>query len=152
MEETVLVRNLRPNDLAAVIALDAKNSGRRRDEYFKLKLEQNLAETGVKISLAAEKDGIFVGFLLARLFYGEFGAPEPAAVLDTFGVHPEFRRQGVGSGLLRQLSQNLGGLGVNDLRTEVDWDDQTLLTFFHDKGFRPAQRLCLSLDLTERRE
>jgi ribosomal protein S18 acetylase RimI-like enzyme len=151
MEETILVRNLRPDDLEAVIRVDAKNGGRRREEYFNVKLKQNLAETGVKISLAAEKDGLFVGFLLARLFYGEFGAPEPVAVLDTFGVHPDFRRQGIGSGLLRQLNQNLGGLGVNELRTEVNWDDQDLLTFFHDIGFQPAQRLCLNLDLTERR-
>ncbi len=151
MEETILVRNLRPDDLEAVIRVDAKNGGRRREEYFNVKLKQNLAETGVKISLAAEKDGLFVGFLLARLFYGEFGAPEPLAVLDAFGVHPDFRRQGVGSGLLRQLNQNLDGLGVNELRTEVSWDDQDLLAFFHDIGFRPAQRLCLNLDLTERR-
>lgn len=146
-EERVAVRGLRPEDLEAVIAIDAKNTGRRREEYFKIKLEQNLAETGIKVSLAAELDGCFCGFLLARVFYGEFGRMEPAAVLDTIGVHPEFQGSGVGSALLRQLRKNLIGLGVPQLQTEVSWDDPRLLTFFQHKDFRPTDRICLDLDL-----
>ena len=145
--DRVLVRGLKPADLEAVTALDAKNVGRRRDEYFKVKLQQNLAETGIKVSLAAELDGCFCGFLLARVFYGEFGMLEPVAVLDTLGVHPDFRGHGVGRALLRQLRTNLAGLGVDRLRTEVGWDSQALLRFFHAEGFRPAERLCLDLDL-----
>ncbi len=145
--DTVLVRGLRPEDLEAVIALDAKIVGRRREEYFKVKLRQNLAETGIKVSLAAEIDGCFGGFLLARVYYGEFGTMEPVAVLDTLGVHPDFRQRGVGTALLRQLRRNLGALRVSRLQTEVGWDNQELLSFFHREGFRPAARLCLDLDL-----
>jgi ribosomal protein S18 acetylase RimI-like enzyme len=146
--QTVVVRRLRPADLGAVVALDAKNTGRIRDAYFRVKLAQNLAETGIQISLAAELQGAFVGFLLARVFYGEFGTPEPVAVLDTFGVHPDFRGRGVGRALLGQLRTNLHGLGIPRLRTDVGWDDQDLLGFFHHEGFRPAPILCLELDLT----
>lgn len=148
----VAVRSLRPSDLEAVIALDARWSGRRREEYFGIKLQQNLNESGVKVSLAAELDGAFVGFLLARVFYGEFGRTERAAVLDTLGVHPDFRGRGVGRALLRQLRTNLGALGVPSLQTEVSWDDPHLLTFFHHEGFRPASRLCLDLELGAREE
>jgi ribosomal protein S18 acetylase RimI-like enzyme len=144
----VLVRNLRTGDLEAVIALDARIVGRRREEYFRVKLQQSLAETGIKVSLAAERGGLFCGFLLARVYYGEFGTMEPVAVLDTLGVHPGFRGGGVGASLLRQLRVNLGGLGVSRLRTEVGWDDLGLLGFFHRQGFRPAPRFCLDLDLT----
>jgi ribosomal protein S18 acetylase RimI-like enzyme len=147
IEERVVVRGLRPDDLSAVIALDAKIVGRPRTEYFKVKLQQNLAETGIKVSLAGELDGGLVGFLLARVFYGEFGTLEPVAVLDTLGVHPEFQGRGVGTALVRQLHTNLRGLGVTRLQTEVDWDNQRLLHFFHDEGFRPARRFCLDLDL-----
>jgi ribosomal protein S18 acetylase RimI-like enzyme len=149
-EETILVRGLKPDDLERVIALDARNAGRRRDEYFKLKLQQNLAETGIKVSLAAEREGAFCGFLLARVYYGEFGTPEPVAMLDTFGVHPDFQGAGVGTALLQQLRINLTGLGVTRLRTEVSWDNQRLLQFFHGQDFRPAERFCLDLDLTQR--
>jgi ribosomal protein S18 acetylase RimI-like enzyme len=148
IEERTLVRRLEPADLERVIALDAKNVGRRRDEYFKVKLAQNLTQTGIQVSLAAERDRMFCGFLLARVYYGEFGTLEPVAVLDTLDVHPGFRRQGVGQALLGQLKKNLGALGVTRLRTEVSWNDQELLTLFHREGFEPAPRLCLDLDLT----
>lgn len=149
-EDRIVVRNLRPEDLEQVIAVDAKNGGKRREEYFKVKLAQNLAETGVKISLASESEECFAGFLLARVYYGEFGAPEPVAVLDTLSVHPDFRRRGIGTALLEQLGKNLEGLGVRTLQTEVSWDDPTLLAFFHRQGFRPAERFCLDLNLGDR--
>jgi ribosomal protein S18 acetylase RimI-like enzyme len=142
------IRGLRPEDLDAVIALDARNTGRRREEFFKLKLRQNLVESGIKVSLAAELDGLFVGFLLARVFYGEFGRMEPAAVLDTIDVHPDFRHRGVGRALLRQLRVNLRGLNVPRLQTEVAWENPDVLMFFHHEGFRPAPRICLDLDLS----
>ena len=128
---SVLVRGLAVDDLDRVIGLDAKIVGRRREEFFKLKLQQNLQETGIKVSLAAELDDCFCGFLLARVYYGEFGALEPVAVLDTLGVHPDFRGRGVGFALLGQLRKNLGALRVPRLRTEVGWENQSLLRFLH---------------------
>ena len=137
------IRRLRPADLEAVIALDAKVTGRRRDEFFKLKLKSALAETGIEVSLAAETDGCFAGFLLAKVYYGEFGQPEMTAVLDTVGVHPDFRHLGVGHALMRQLYANLAALGIRRLQTEVSWDEMGLLAFFKHEGFLPAPRLCL---------
>jgi ribosomal protein S18 acetylase RimI-like enzyme len=146
----VVVRGLTPGDLEAVVAIDAKITGRRREEYFRIKLKQTFAETGIKVSLAAEADGLFRGFLLARVYYGEFGTMEPVAVLDTLGVHPDTRRLGIGQALLEQLLINLAGLGVSTLRTEVAWEDTQLLGFFHRLRFRPAARLCLELPVTHR--
>ncbi len=146
----VLVRGLKPEDLARVIQLDAKVTGRRREEFFRVKLQQNLQETGIKVSLAAEVDGYFCGFLLARVFYGEFGTLEPAAVLDTLDVDPDFQGRGVGRALLDQLCTNLAGIGVGQLRTEVSWNSPHLLTFFQREGFRPAPRFCLDLDIGRR--
>lgn len=149
--EPVVVRNLRPRDLDAVIHLDSKITGKRRTEYFKVKLAQALSDTGIQVSLAAEVDGQFVGFLLARVYYGEFGATEQTAVLDTLGVNPNQRGKGVGTALLRQLRQNLLGLGIPALQTEVAWRDTDLLAFFQRSGFQPAPRLCLDLDLQRAR-
>ena len=146
--EPILVRNLQSSDLESVIALDARIVGRRRDEYFRVKLRESQQETGIKISLAAEQAELFCGFLLAKVYYGEFGTLEPVAVLDTLGVHPGFRGRGVGAALLEQLRTNLAGLGVGSIRTEVSWDDQPLLGFFHRQGFRPAARICLDLNPT----
>lgn len=149
--ESVTVRHLRPRDLEAVVDVDRRNTGRSRAEYFRLKLAQALADTGIQVSLAAEIDGRFGGFLLARVWYGEFGATEQNAVLDTIGVHPWYHGRGVGRALLRQLRENLLALGIRSLRTEVSWADQRLLSFFHHEGFVPAPRLCLDLPLAAAR-
>jgi GNAT superfamily N-acetyltransferase len=148
---STIIRKLRPQDLEEVIALDAKAVGRRREEFFKLKLKQAMSDTGIQMSLGAELDGTFVGFLLARVYYGEFGAPEPVAVLDTMGVHPDFRGRGVGAELIDQLRTNLLGLGIRTLQTEVGWNNPELLTFFQREGFEPAPRFCLDLDLERTR-
>jgi len=147
-DDSIIVRNLLPEDLDAVVRLDAKVTGRERGEYFKIKLDQNLAETGIKISLAAECDGCFCGFLLGRVYYGEFGLPEPTAVLDTIGVDPGFRGKGAGTAMIQKLRMLLSGLGVGHLQTEVSWDSPELLAFFHSQDFRPAQRFCLDLEVT----
>lgn len=141
----VVVRRLRPEDLARVVAIDAKILGRERSMYFESVLQRNLRDTGVQVSLAAEREGIFVGFLLARAWYGEFGTVEPHAVLEAIGVHPDFQACGVGAALLEQLVVNLNALGLTHLRTEVEWRDRELLNFFHRAGFTPAPRLCLDL-------
>ena len=149
--DTVEVRRLHPRDLEAVIRLDSKIVGRRRDEFFKVKLEQALADTGIQVSLAAESDGAFVGFSLCRVYYGEFGSMERVAVLDTLGVNPDFGGHGVGKALLRQLRTNLLGLGITQLQTEVNWSEPDLLAFFQHAGFLPAPRLALDLDLAAAR-
>lgn len=147
--EAVRVRGLRPDDFDAVVAIDAKNVGRRREEFFRHKLEENLRATGVRVSLAAELDGLFVGFLLARVDYGEFGRTEPAAGLDTIAVHPDFQGRHVGTALLAQLKRNLAGLRVASIQTEVAWEDQRLMAFFQHEGFRPAARFALDLPLAD---
>lgn len=147
----VVIRNLTAADLDAVIMLDAKNVGRRRDEFFKLKLKQALSDTGITVSLAAEIKGSFVGFLLARVFYGEFGVTERVAVMDVIDVHPAFRGQHIATALLNQLRTNLAGLGISVLRTEVGWENTELLGFFRREGFVMAQRVCLDMNLAEAR-
>jgi len=96
----------------------------------------------VRVSLLAERDGLPVGFIMARVDLGEFGRFEPTAVLDTIGVDPDSRGQGVGRALLSQLLVNLGTLRIERVRTEIDWRDRELLGFLDHCGFLPSQELC----------
>ena len=150
--DQVLVRNIQPGDRDAVIAIDAANAGRRRERFLASKLSQAFADTGIAISLAAEIDGHVVGFALARVYYGEFGVMEPAAVLDVIGVAPGYRGRHVAAALVDQLRTNLLGLGIGRLQTEVPWDNPDLLAFFQHEHFVLAQRVCLDLDLVRTRD
>jgi GNAT superfamily N-acetyltransferase len=149
--DQVLIRSVRAADHDAMVSIDAAATGRRREQFLNLKLTQALEDTGIAMSLAAEWDSHVVGFLLARVYYGEFGVMEPSAVLDVFGVHPDYRGRHVAAALLDQLRTNLLGLGIGALQTEVRWDSPDLLSFFQHEGFTIAPRICLDLDLARTR-
>jgi ribosomal protein S18 acetylase RimI-like enzyme len=146
--DAVSVRELRPSDLEAVVKIDATRSGRSRGEYYQHKF-QEAREATPRISLAAEVDDHLVGFLLGRLYYGEFGLPEPTAVIDSIGVHPQYSGRKVGQALLAQLVGNMRSLGVESIRTEVEWKAHDLLRFLAKQGFNQAPRLCLELRLDD---
>jgi len=147
MREIHTVRRLKPGDLDRVVVIDTLLTGRPRRGYFEHKLATNLLDSTIEASLAVDIDRRLVGYLLVRVWTGEFGVSEPVAVLDTIGVHPSFQGKGIGEALVQQLATNLRGLNVATIRTEVNWNDFGLLRFFHSAGFKPAQRLCLDLSL-----
>ncbi len=145
--DSVEVRTLSPDDLEWMVRIDAEHSGRSRTPYYQLKLAEAQRDTGVRVSLAALVNGEPAGFLMARTYHGEFGLPEPVAVLDSIAVSHATSGRHVGEALLRQLVVNLRALGIDKIQTQVEWDQMALMGFFQHEGFRPAARLCLELSL-----
>ncbi len=146
--DRVPVRSIVPGDLDAIVAIDTKLTGHDRRPYYQAKIEEVIGETGVRVSLIAEADGRPVGYIKARVDYGEFGRAEPTAVIDTIGVEPGHGHHGIGAALMSQLMVNLEALHVEALRTTVSWNNFPLLGFLNRSGFRPAQQLVLSLSVT----
>lgn len=146
--DVVEVRTLTMADLGWMVRIDAEFTGRERTEYYRVKLEEAERDTGVRISLSAFLEGEPAGFLMGRLYYGEFGMPEPVAILDSLAVSRARQGKLVGKALMRQLRMNLHALGIEKLQTQVEWDQVELVRFFQRVGFRPAPRLCLELDLS----
>ena len=145
----VIVRTLTAADAPRLVRIDQEITGRNRTEWYEGKLKRALLESDIRISLGAERDGLLVGAVLGSLHYGEFGQPEPIAVLDTVLVDPDVRGQGIGTALFDQLARNLCALGIRRLRTEVGWDEHELNRFLGHRGFVPAPRLVLELPLSE---
>ncbi len=137
------VRSMREDDLAALVAIDRKATGHDRHAYYEHKMREALTESGIRVSLATEVDGSTVGFIMARVDFGEFGRAEPEAVMDIIGVAPDFRGQGMGAALMSQLLANLATLRVDRMRTELDWNDFGLIAYLAECGFQPSQRLVL---------
>lgn len=145
--DAVVVRKLTRADLDDVVRIDAAASGRRRPDYFELMLRRSLDESRLQMSLVAELEGRTAGFVIASLYYGQFGVVEPTATVDAIAVDPAWRGRSVGRALMRQLGMNLGALRIHKFRTEVSWDDFDLLRFFRRSGFRPSTRLCLEREI-----
>jgi predicted N-acetyltransferase YhbS len=135
------IRVLQESDIEGMTRIDRRLTGRERRGYLCRTLGETLADSAVRVSLAAYVDGGVAGFLMARMDYGDFARAEPAAVIDTLGVDPLRARQGIGRALLSQLLFNLAALGVERAETAVDAGSQGLLGFFHAAGFRPCERL-----------
>ncbi|MGZ8430276.1 MAG: N-acetyltransferase family protein [Candidatus Deferrimicrobiaceae bacterium] len=142
--DRVPVRSLSEDDLAAVVRIDRKLTGRDRSAYYAAKVREVLTESGIRVSLVAEDDGFVVGFVMARVDFGEFGKVDKAAILDTIGVHPGFAGSGVGHALLSQLFLNLSTLQVETVLTQVSPENIGLQRFLYSCGFHPSQRLMLS--------
>ncbi len=135
------IRSMTEADLAALVRIDRHITGQDRSAYYTRKAEEVLKRSGVRVSLVAEVDGHPVGFVMARVDFGEFGRTEPVAVMDTIGVDPANRSRQIGQALLSQLLTNLRSLHVERVITDVAWNDFALLRFLERSGFAMAQRL-----------
>ncbi len=94
--DRIPIRSMTRDDLAAILRIDRRITGRDRTAYFKRKLAEAMEESGVRVSLVAEIDGQVAGFIMARVEFGEFGRLEPEAVMDTIGVDATRGHKGVG--------------------------------------------------------
>ncbi|MCU0897986.1 MAG: GNAT family N-acetyltransferase [Burkholderiales bacterium] len=135
------VRTMRREDLQDIARIDRRLTGIDRSAYLKEAVDEALNDSAVRVSLTARVDGIVAGFVMARTDFGDFGRSEPAAVLDTIGVDPDYAHHHVGSALLSQLFVNLQALRIERVETLVSRDDFGLLGFLYKAGFQPSQRL-----------
>ncbi len=139
--DVIPVRSMTADDLNSLVSIDRRITGMDRTAFYERKVTEALEESGIRVSLVAEMDGLPVGFIMARVDFGEFGQSESEAVIDTLGVNPGISHQHVGQAMMSQLLANLAVLQVDRVRTEVNWDQFDLLGFLKACGFEPAQRV-----------
>lgn len=140
--DKVYCRSLVREDLPALIRIDKKVTGNEHAAFYARKVKEVLDESGIRVSLVGELDGQVIGFIMARVDYGEFDRTEPTAVMDSIAVEPGYGHKQVGSALLSQLLGNLTTLRLETLRTEVDADHFDVLNFLMKNGFHPSQELA----------
>jgi GNAT superfamily N-acetyltransferase len=145
--DRLIVRTLRASDGPRLACIDEQITGRNRQVWYEGKLRRALEGSDVKVSLGAEWNGLLVGAVLGSVHYGEFGLPQPIAILDTILVDQGYWNRGIATALLEQLFSNLQALGISRLRTEVAWNEHVLNGFLGERGFLPAPRLVLEKKL-----
>jgi ribosomal protein S18 acetylase RimI-like enzyme len=134
-------RSMRSSDLEAIIRIDRRTTGREHRAYYEQKMAEALGESGIRVSLVAEQDDHVVGFVMARVDFGEFDRIEPTAVIDTIAVDPGYAHHLVGTALLSQLMANLSALQTETIRSEADAEHHDVLQFLQHNGFSVSQRL-----------
>jgi len=144
-ESTVHIRLMKEDDFDAVVAIDEKVLKARRTEYYELKFERLFSSKDfVPVSLVAEtEEKTVVGFVMGELFLGQYGIFQEEATLDTIGVDPSCRHQGIGRQLINEFVDHLKTLGVQKINTLVDWNNSDLIHFFSSNQFVPSKTINL---------
>lgn len=143
---------LRPTDLAAVVRLDAKLTGRRKPAYWKTVFADFVspARGSTRVGLAARADGQLAGYLLGEVRAFEFGSA-PCGWIFAVGVDPGQAHHGIGSALVAEAGRRFSHAGVSTVRTMVQRNDVSLLSFFRSNGFVGGTFTQLELGLPARK-
>jgi ribosomal protein S18 acetylase RimI-like enzyme len=139
----VLVRPVEPSDMDAIVAIDEKLSGQTRKDYWQQRLE--IASLRPPwMSLVAETDGRFVGFLFGWVGQSEFGIAQPTGWIDLIGVDPAYRGRGVAQALLGAFIESGRELrALERIATLIDLGQVDVREFFLRQGFGPGRMLQL---------
>jgi len=139
------IRALAYGDLDDIVEIEKETFGKERPEYWSMKIE--LSENRSPLaSLVAELDGKVVGFILGDASGWEYGAPDTVVGwIDTIGVHPQYRRQGIAGILFKEMVANLKKVGVDTIYTFVNWKDWNLLHFFDKVGFQRGDMIHIEI-------
>ena len=135
---TLKIRRLAADDIGAVVALDAKLTGRTRRAYFDRRLAAALRQPELHVQFAVEENGAFRGHALARVLEGEFGRTRPGLRLEVISVQPEAQSKGTGRALHRALEEEARKRGIAEIRTGAAWRDHGMLRFLDGIGYQLA--------------
>lgn len=141
--QQITIRSLSAGDAAELVRIDGRAMGVRREAWLQGLIDEVLQDGGVRVSMVAECDGVVVGYIMARVDYGSFGKASPDAVVDAFGVYPEYAGRSIGRRLMAQLLDQLAALRVERVSTEVEWNEFPISRFLAGCQFAPAQQLAL---------
>ncbi len=86
------------------------------------------------ITLAAFEDNRMAGFIIGY-------ASGVTGFIYTLDVHPDYRRRGVGSMLIRALEECLGSQGVRRIRLEAAVKNPAAFQLYHKAGYHEKKLL-----------
>jgi GNAT superfamily N-acetyltransferase len=86
-------------------------------------------------ALVAERSGEMLGFLLGFITRGE----SPTGYIHLVGIHPDYRRRGVGKGLYERFMETCTNAGVKRLKTISAVGYEGPLAFHRALGFETIE-------------
>jgi len=138
----VQIRTAQASDLPAISALDRRETGVDKPDYWKEMLAPE------RVFLVAETaTGALAGFIAGEIRAWEFGQPAAGWVF-AIQIDPKLRLKGVGSELFEAIVARFKEKGVTRVRTLVDRKDYLILSFFRAQGMVAGPSLQLDMDVT----
>ena len=138
-----------PDDLDAVVRIDGANVGRTRRGFFVTRLEAVKRDPKMFLAIAVDDGRTLAGFLIARVFRGEFGTSEPVASIDAIGVDASHQSRGYGRALMAGLEDVMRKQGIAEVMSQDLWSSAPVMRFLAANGFELAPRWILERNLDE---
>ena len=136
----ITIRAATMADCEPVAALDALNTGLRKDEFWQSTLERFVGRDGRHVLIAeslAENggggDSGFAGFIIGEVRAWEFGS-DPCGWIVAIGVVPEQRVHRIGERLFNAMCEKLEADGIETVRTMIARADHLNMSFFRAQG------------------
>jgi GNAT superfamily N-acetyltransferase len=98
----------------------------------------------LNLSFVAEVNGQVRGFVLGQVARVRESAIE-IGIIQMIGVHPDYQRRGIGSRLVRALSDKYRSQGIKVIRIGVDYRDKSLRGLVEHSGFGMDRLLVYSM-------
>nr|WP_281249689.1 GNAT family N-acetyltransferase [Geothermobacter hydrogeniphilus] len=147
MTDHITIRNARPADFEAVVALDLVGVADEKPAYWRGVFDRYVgAERDDRIFLVAEREGEAIGFIIGEVRAWEFGSP-PCGWVFALSVSPRTRELGVGQLMFEEICRRLKKAGVTTVRTMVDRENKLTLSFFRSQGLRTGRYIELEKPL-----
>jgi GNAT superfamily N-acetyltransferase len=140
------VRPLKPRDHAAVVALDAANTGIAKPHYWHALFADAVRRRNSRFVLVAESGRRLVGFAVGEIRAWEFGSV-PCGWVLAIEVDPKMRLRHVGTMLIEAITDCFRRAGVRTLRTMLARDDLLNLRFFRSQGMMAGPFIQLEKEL-----
>ncbi|MCB2101213.1 MAG: GNAT family N-acetyltransferase [Rhodobacterales bacterium] len=133
-EPTITIRPAGQGDIPFVIALDERNTGLAKPDYWTDLFTRYGGRRG-RYFLVAEADGVVSAFIIGEIRAWEFGSP-PCGWIFALGVHPDQRLIGLASRLFDVTCEAFRQAGITKVRTMLAVDDNLNMSFFRSQGMR----------------
>ncbi len=117
------------------------NLGASSRKSFALYLESG-------ISLVAEEDGEIMGFIFAQMLHHVYNV-ENLVWIENMGVHPYFRRMGIGYKLLREVARLGQEMGATVIHSAIQPDNLPSIMLHKKLGFFMDRREVALFDLND---
>jgi ribosomal protein S18 acetylase RimI-like enzyme len=144
--EPFRVRPARTEDLPAVVALDAENTGVAKPAYWKDRFEWYAGRKPDRFFLVGEREGQVLGYIVGEVRAWEFGSP-PAGWVFAIDVSQTARLNGLGTKLFEEICERFRKAGVDRVRTMLPKDERLTMSFFRSQGMMGGPFIQLEKEL-----
>lgn len=139
---SIEIRKMKADDLDQVVAILQTIVQQNVTNVWSDELADQV-DRASSCCLAAVDEGNVIGFIIANVTIGAFGA-DRTGWLGYIGVNPKYMGQGIGSELAEALFAIFAREGVKSILTACPWDSVDMLSFFKRLGFDRSEFINLS--------